>query len=469
MSHPPHALVIPIIALLAVARPAHPQSDHASLARRLDTFIDAEVRERRFPAVAVAVVKDGEVVLTRGYGLAKVETNTRATDSSVFEIASFTKLFTASAVMLLADERRLDIDDRISRYLPRLPLAWSAITVRQLLDHTSGIPNMTDLPAYAEFRLRDHPPQGAIDLVAALPLEFPPGTKYQYTNTGYIVLGMLIERISGAPYEDFLRRRIFAPLAMADTRLDADAGYGNPMRVRGYEWQGTALRATEPGAARNASSAGGLLSSARDLAKWDQSLYDGSILSRRSLETMWNAERPLGWDVETINGHRVMQHSGDIRGFSAHYLHFDADRLSVIVLVSGPGLLGNAPRLARMIAGEVVPELAPVREKPILDPDTAATTRFRRMVQARFIDGVIDGIPFTDEMAMRTTPEMLRGSREFHVLFGRVVRLELLARDTNPGLLRLRYRAVFEHGSAIAFIAVDANGRIAGMGLQSEP
>jgi CubicO group peptidase (beta-lactamase class C family) len=453
--------------LVVLAAPAAAQGapQTTDLGTSLDRYVREEMQLKFIPGAAVAVIKDGRTILMNGYGHADREHLVPAGDSTVYQIASITKLFTATAVVLLAEEGRLSIDDRIAVSLRGLPAAWSQITVRHLLEHSSGIPNYTEQAGFAEASLRDHTPRELIDMVAGSPLEFVPGSQVRYSNTGFVLLGILIEALSGRPYIDFLEEKIIEPLGLSHTRAnDLDAIVLN--RARGYAWHGDQIRNAEPGRPSNAFGAGLLLSSVVDLVKWDRAVWQNRLLSQSALRQMLNTERPLAWHTRVINGHRVYFHGGDLPGFNAEYLHFDDDSLTVIVLMNGPNILASAGTLAMGIARTVIADLRTQDEPPIRDPDPQATARFTRVIQHVFLDGTADTDLFTDEFKQRTTPDVLRAGQVRHALFGRLKKLELLERRPGNGVTTLRYRAVFERHTALAFVDLDAAGRIAGLGLQ---
>jgi CubicO group peptidase (beta-lactamase class C family) len=264
---------------------------------------------------------------------------------------------------------------------------------------------------------------------------------------------------------DYLEETIIEPLGLTHTQAnDLDAIV--PNRARGYTWHGDEIRNAEMGRPSNAFGAGMLLSSVVDLVKWDQAVWQNRLLSRVALRQMLNTERPLAWHTRVINGHRVYFHGGDLPGFNSEYFHFDDDSLTVIVLLNGPNILAGASTLAMGIARTVIADLRIQDEPPIRDPDPQATARFTRVIQHVFLDGTADSELFTNEMKQRTSPDVLREGRVRHALFGRLKKLELLERRPRDGVTTLRYRAVFERHTALAFVDLDAAGRIAGLGLQ---
>lgn len=303
-----------------------------------------EMAKHRVPGLSLAVIQDGRVLSARGYGLANIELAVPAERDTVYEVASLTKPITATAIMMLVEEGRLSLDDRLSKYWADLPAAWGNITVRHLLTHTSGIKDYFSIPAFhSKSRFvwwQDYTHDEVYQLIAQAPLEFQPGDKHVYSNTGYYLLGMLIEKVSGKTYEQFLAERIFQPTGMTATRL-MNRSEIISKRASGYTWKDSVLRSAEYTSASWAYSQGGLVSTVPDLAKWVIALDAAKLLRRSSLEQMWVATRlndgttanyGLGWNIGADTARRQVYHSGNLPGFSAFIRHYPNERLTVILL-----------------------------------------------------------------------------------------------------------------------------------------
>lgn len=184
----------------------------------LDAYVRSQMTARHIPGLSLAVVRRGKIVKATGYGVADIEHAVTATSSTVYELASMTKQFTAMAVMMLVREGKISLDDPIARYVPQVPGAWHGVTIRRLLNHTSGIPNHTDLPVILNDESKDYTPSEMLAIIPGLPVKFNPGEKWEYNDSGYFLLGLAVEKASGVPYEQFVRERIFRPLGMASTR-----------------------------------------------------------------------------------------------------------------------------------------------------------------------------------------------------------------------------------------------------------
>jgi CubicO group peptidase (beta-lactamase class C family) len=329
-----------------------------ALADKVDDFVRAEMKRRQVPGLSIAVLKQGKVLKVKGYGYANVELNVPASPETVYQLASITKCFTATAVMQLVGDGKLALEDQITTRLPGLPAAWSEITVKHLLTHTSGIKNYTELAAIGDDPQKEFTNSGMIALVAQLPLEFRPGERFSYSNTGYYLLGMIIEKVSGTSYGDFLTTRIFKPAGMAATRVNS---YSDliPGRAAGYVlrestiFNGIFVNPSQPFAA------GALVTSVSDLAKWDAALYTEKLLQRSTLESMWAPTKlndnsltnyGLGWGIRETPGRKWVQHNGGIIGFSSHMRRGLDDGLTVIVLANQSGRGVYAEEIAGDIA-----------------------------------------------------------------------------------------------------------------------
>jgi CubicO group peptidase (beta-lactamase class C family) len=322
------------------------------------------MNRQRVPGVALAVMKDGQLVKTRAYGFANVELNTPASTNTVFEIASITKPFTAQAVLLLVEDGKLSLEDLVAQFLDDPPDSWSKITVRQLLNHTSGL-DRDPFPLTREATGCDFTSREVLERAAKLPLLFDPGTRFSYSNIGYFLLGKIIERAGGRPYAAFLKARIFKPLGMVSSRVN-DRSAIIPNRAAGYEWEG-GLRVAHPQSPTLYAPAGGIVSTVIDMATWAESLQPGRLLTSESLARMLeptglpngsSTGYGLGWNVDLHRGRKCLNHSGGILGFRSAFLHYPEYRLTVVVLTN---LSPADPELmARQVAGRFVSGLMPL-------------------------------------------------------------------------------------------------------------
>jgi CubicO group peptidase (beta-lactamase class C family) len=307
---------------------------------KTDAYVTAEMKRRNIPGLALALIRHGKVIKMRGYGLANVELGVPVRSDTVFALASVTKQFTATAIMLLVEEGKVRLDDQISRYLPNTPEAWKSITVRHLLTHTAGFPGagieFKTLPERRNYTTAQMFKSATEDLMS-----FAPGEQWRYSNVGYFLLGMIIENASGQYYREFVTERFFKPLNMAATSVrDQWAIIKN--RADGYTLRDGELVHLGRNPIQLASS-GGILSTVRDLVKWDAALEAGKLVKRASLEQMWAAVKlndstnhpyGFGWFVDERRGHRLISHSGST---GTEYSRYPDDGFTVIVLTNlGP-------------------------------------------------------------------------------------------------------------------------------------
>ena len=297
------------------------------------------------PGASVLVVQDGRVVLARGYGLAEVETRAPVRPESNFRLASLSKQFTATAVMLLEADGRLRYDQPVGELLPGLPPYARSATVRQLLTHTSGLPDYERfVPDEQTAQVHDADVPG---LIAQAPgAKFAPGTRYDYSNTGYALLALVVERVSGERFADFLRRRVFDPLGMTAT-VAHEAGRSTvPHRAYGYTVDAAGVRRTDQSNTSATLGDGGIYSSAVDLAKWDAALARHALVGAAAQQLAWTPPAlpggatttyGFGWFVDRDAGTLRLTHHGESRGFTNAILRYPERRLTVVVLTNRTG------------------------------------------------------------------------------------------------------------------------------------
>lgn len=352
----------------------------------VDDYIAAQMKKHQLPGLSLAVVKDGKVIKAAGYGLANVELGVPATAETVYQWGSVTKMFTSAAVLLLVQDGRLKLDNRLDAHLTNLPPAWQSLTLRQLLNHTSGLKNYTELPGFGREPGRRYTPEELLDPVRNEPLGFEPGTKWAYSNTGYYLLGLVIEKVTGRDWGKFYEERIFRPLEMHTARknerslvvTNRASGYD----VRSNQWVNAPF--THPS---QPAAAGALIGTVLDLAKWDAALYGDQLLNAATRELMWTptvlldgstVDYGLGWQLGSLRGHRQVSHGGAIPGFLSSVFRLPDDKLTVIVLVNGSF---DPSGIARAVADLHVPGVLLRSMKPDPDPDPALTARLQNALK----------------------------------------------------------------------------------------
>jgi CubicO group peptidase (beta-lactamase class C family) len=308
------------------------------LTGKIDTILDAEIGAGE-PGAVVAVLRDGEFLHCKSYGLANIEWNAPITPDTVFHIASLTKQFTAVAIMMLKERGLIALDAPLEACLPDFPTRGRRVTVRHLLNHTSGITSYTSLQDQTAAR-RHSPLADLVARIAALPFAFEPGQRYAYNNSGYVLLGAVIERVSGMKYREFLDREIFRPLGMTRTRYLFEEPIV-PRRAAGYQRGRNGIENAYYVSATYYHAAGGLGSNVIDLARWDQAIRGNQLISAETFNEMLEptlladgSAYPygFGWGTADYCGHRVYHHTGGISGFSSHMLHFRDQNLTTILL-----------------------------------------------------------------------------------------------------------------------------------------
>ncbi len=324
---------------------------------RMEQVVQSYVSSKQFMG-SVLVARDKDVLFSKGYGSANLEWDIPNTPTTKFRLGSVTKQFTAAAILLLEERGKLKIEDPIKKVLPDAPAAWDKITLFHVLTHTAGIPNFTSLPEYPKLEPFPITPEQIVGLFRDKPLEFSPGEKMEYSNSGYILLGYLIEKVSGESYQDFIQKNIFTPLGMKDSGYDSNSAI-IPRRAAGY--------APGENGPVNAGyvhmsipfSAGALYSTAEDLLRWEQGLFGGKLLSAESLAKMtapFKSDYAFGLIVRTVKGRKVIEHAGGIEGFNTYLAYFPEDKLTVVALGnlngSAPEQIGNS--LAALAHGDKV-------------------------------------------------------------------------------------------------------------------
>jgi D-alanyl-D-alanine carboxypeptidase len=316
-------------ALAAASRAgAHAHADTSAFAALVQTYADGA-----FTDGVVLMARRGRPVFEMAVGFADRARKVRSQMRTVFRIGSITKQFTAAAVLKLADEGKLSVDDRVTRFIPEAPASWRDVTVRHLLEHTSGIPNFNAVLGDKADAWTGKTPKDVIDLVHDLPLEGAPGTTFKYDNTGYVLLGLIVERAGGERLDVFLRERVFKPLQMTHTGFASDAP---PLHSAVGNLQDHGRWVTTPWMSNvRASGAGAIYSTAGDLLKWEDALFSGRVLSTTSTKAMftdWGHGFGYGFVADKVAGHSAWWHNGHGPGFGAVVYRVPDIDLTVIVL-----------------------------------------------------------------------------------------------------------------------------------------
>jgi len=357
----------------------------AELVKRLDSIAAAPVKNHAVAGMAVAVVKGRDTLLYKGYGYSDLENDVRVTPATVFRIGSITKQFTSSAVMQLVEQGKVGLDDDATKYLPNLKTHGQHILVRNLLNHTSGIPSYTDIGApFANVSRLDLSHDSLYALVANDSLMFAPGSHFYYNNTGYYLLGVLLERITGKPYGEYLQEKLFAPNGLkATTYCSTDKLI--PHRAQGYEKTETGFVNADYIGMNLPFAAGSLCSTVGDLVAWTKKLSTGGIVNASSYHEMTTpmhltSGRPMnygfGLTVDSLGDHLMISHGGGINGFISYLLDVPGDSLIVAVLSNTAPAPSDAvaASLARAVLGVPAPKRATPKEQPLSADERARYT-----------------------------------------------------------------------------------------------
>lgn len=384
--HPLRATVLVWLALLLAvfslrapsAQAAASKTSNDDLARYANQLC-SQTYPANEPGAAVLVMKDGQVVLRKGYGMAHLELGVPIQPDQVFEIGSITKQFTATAILMLQERGKLSVDDEVTKYLPDYPTHGHKVTIDHLLTHVSGIPSYTNLIEWRAQVRKDLTVQQVIDLFKDKPLEFNPGERWAYSDSAYFLLGAVIEKVSGKSYEDFIEQEIFAPLGMKSSR------YGHqreviPGRVAGYDQTADGgYRIAEYISMTQPYAAGSLMSTVDDLALWAEALAGGKVLKKESLERMttpaklksgMSTKYAYGLGVSEGDGTRIVEDGGSIFGFAADLLHVPDQRLVIVVLSNNPAQEPGPENLAYRVALKSLGKPWEERKAVQLDPST---------------------------------------------------------------------------------------------------
>jgi CubicO group peptidase (beta-lactamase class C family) len=446
----------------------------------VDAVVRVEMQRHHIPGLALGIYRDGKIVRAQGYGMANVEWEVPVKPDTVFQSGSIGKQFVATAVMILVEEGEVSLEDSIQKYFPDAPESWKDISVRNLLNHTSGLAeyeiserNKARGPFY--WRL-DFTEDELYKQIAELPLDFKPNERWGYRNTNYTLLGILIHRVTGKFYGDFLQERIFKPLGMTDTRIISDEDI-IPHRAAGYRLVSEQLKNQEwVSPTFNSTAEGSLYFTILDLEKWDAALYTEKLLKKSSFSQMWtpgtllNGKRypyGFGWRVEDANGHQLLAHGGAWQGFTSAICRYVDDRLTVVVLTNLGSPQSDPNRIAHRVAGIYVPDLSPAALKPIADKEPQVTALLRTTLADLTADK-----PNTDSFAPDDhdlwTAQRVKGLSELLESFGALESLDLIERKENGTKRSYRYRATFTETFAMVNMSLDGNDKISALQIRSQ-
>lgn len=328
----------------------------------VDRIADEALARVPMTGLSIAVLRDGKLVHAAGYGKANLELDVPATPMTVYRLGSVTKQFTAAAILRYAERGELKLDDDIRKYLPDFDTGGRAITLRQLLEHTSGLRDMTAIPPLMANRALDVTREQVFAALGRAPFDFEPGNQYRYSNSGYWLLGAVIEKLAGEPYDTAIEKILLEPLCLQATRYDVPAEIV-PNRASGYVRRDGRFLNAEPNSPTRPYASGALISSVLDLAAWQRALFGGKVLSPESLRLMTTPGRlndgkatqyGLGLALPQFRGHRKIAHPGSIVGFSSFVAYYPDERLAIAVVTNTMGV-ELRPEVEERVAGVLLP------------------------------------------------------------------------------------------------------------------
>ena len=409
-------------------------------ATRVDRVVKAAMSTYKIPGVSLAVLRNGKIILLKSYGLANVEHQVPVKPETIFQSGSIGKQFTAAAIMILAQENKLSLDDKVSKYFPDAPASWKDITVWNLLTHTSGL---GDYPPDIDLR-RDYTEEQFFESFKKAPLEFAPGTNWNYSNVGYVTLGILIRKVTGKYYGDFLQERVFRPLGMTTARVISEEDIISN-RASGYRLVNGELKNQEwVSPSTNSTADGSLYFSILDMAKWDAALYTDTPLTQASRNRIWTPAQlsdgttkgyGFGWHILDLHGHRLIVHGGAWQGFKTHILRFMDTKLTIIFLTNSWETRDF--KLARALGASFYPSFALPEVRVIPDTDPKTTSLLRRVLM-QFM-GKIDEQLFTpDARAVLSISEIQKRLNAFSLPAAIINSSELvgISRENNERVYR---------------------------------
>ena len=338
----------------AAVTPMPPASlDAATLQKKIDELVEGHMKTTGFMG-SVLLARDGKPLVAKGYGFANVEWQIPNAPNTRFRIGSITKQFTSMIVMQLREQGKIKLEDSMCAYVTPCPDTWKPVTIHHLLTHTSGIPTYTGLPAWRDVNMVPKTTDQIIAFFRDMPLQWVPGERYAYNNSGYFLLGVIIEKVTGKKYEQALQEMILTPLGLSDTGYDWTKTI-IPRRAAGYSGTGATLANTQPIDMQHPYAAGSMYSTVEDLLKWDQALYTTKLLpdaAKQIMFTPFKENYAYGWAIAppaatAFGGHARIAHGGGINGFSAMLVRVPAARLTVVVLSNNDA--GSASAVARDI------------------------------------------------------------------------------------------------------------------------
>ncbi len=424
----------------------------------------------RIPGAEIAIVSNGNVIYRRAYGLKNLSLQQPVTPNTRFEIGSITKQFTAAAIMQLVEDGKVSLDDRLVKYIGSYPAA-NDVTIRQLLWQTTGIPNYTDSKNFVS--LAEHRPgtfAAMINLIANKPLRFSPGSRWEYSNSNYVILGRIVELASGQSYTDYLFSHVIAAAGMTQTATIGNERHLSDLAIGyGPSKSGTKLNRAPTFGAGWAWSAGYLVSNVGDLATWDNAFFGGRVIVPKDVAlatspgTLTDGKPTVygfGWVLDSQYGHRRIWHNGGTFGFSASNMTYPDDHLAIIALFNE--VQAPAESITAKIFDALHPELVPAHPTPAPNEDLSVTARAKEWIR-RIQSGAIDRTQLSATMSRALTPQLVSGAKAQFGRLGPVQMLTYLGKTAQGSSIVYVYRVDFANDSLNLILSINSAGKIDGL------
>ena len=453
--------LLPIVLLTSIYCRAQPVSGQWS--PRVDSLVLAEMQKQNVPGISVVVLRDGKIDHINGYGLANIEHKVPVKPETIFQSGSVGKQFTAFAIMLLVEDGKIRLDDRLTKFFPDAPGSWDSITVKNLLTHTAGFGEYME-----NFNFRaDYTEDSLYRIFKKIPLKFSAGEKSEYSNMGYVTLGIIISKVAGQFYGEFLKQRIFDPLGMTTARIISESDI-IPNRAAGYQMlDGEIKNQSWVAPSINTTADGSLYVTALDMAKWEAGLNAGKLLKKESYAMMWSPVQlndgswysyGFGWAIDSLQGNKIIEHNGSWQGFEATIKRYPGKKLSVVVFANLSRT--NTNKIATRILELYEPELKKPVLKAIKDNEPAVTAIVKDFI-VQLVKNQLKEDLFTAEMAQRFIPRSGRASAHLKSL-GDFMGIELLQKKMLDKENReYHYRVLFSKENEELLITMTKDNKIA--------
>ena len=437
-------------------------SQPVQLKAGVDSLVQYEIKRQQIPGVSIVVVRDGKIDYVKGYGLANIEHKVAVKPETIFQAGSVGKQFTAFAIMLLVEDGKIRLEDRLTRYFPDAPSSWDSVTVKNLLTHTSGFGEYMN-----NFNFRaDYTEDSLYRIFRKIPLQFKTGQKSVYSNMGYVTLGLIIGKVTGRFYGDFLKERIFDPLDMTTARIISEYDIV-PNRAAGYQLADGQIKNQEwVSPSINTTADGSMYVSALDMAKWESGLNAGRLLKKESYELMWSPVQlndgstypyGFGWWIDSVQNKKIIEHNGSWQGFESTIKRYPGKKIAVIVFANLRR--ANTNRIASRIMELYQPELRIPKLKPIEDKEPIVKALVNDFIN-KLIGNKLTADLFTEEFGQRFIPRSDMASAHLKSL-GDFKGLELLDKQNGPDQSRVyHYRLNFSKESEEVLLTITKDNKI---------